>query len=142
MQLQELLARTGCPQPTLKDWLRQGLIQPAQAGRGRGVHARYDEVNVLTIMLALEMKNAHIVVSRYVEAFATLDNLLRQRSSLEWPRYRVFLTPDHAVLIPRQQAASYHGPGFSDDLARYCAGWTAATDGEVAQLPLLGPGAL
>lgn len=142
MQLKELLARTGCPQPTLKDWLRQGLIRPARAGGGSGVHARYDEVNVLTILLALEMKNAHVVVSRYARAFVALDALLRQHSSLEWPRYRVFLTPDHAVLLPRSQAAAYSGPGFCDDLARHCTGWTAASGDDDAQLPLLGPGGL
>jgi hypothetical protein len=39
------------------------------------------------------MKQMGITVSRYASAFAGLHAWLRERSALEWPRHRVFMTP-------------------------------------------------
>lgn len=117
MQLASLLERTGCPEPTLKEWLRRKLLVPAHAGKGPGVHAQYDEANLITAALALQMKQAHIVVSRYSRAFRELQLWLRTHSALEWPEYQVVLTPERADLILTR---SFRGPirgGFVADLA-------------------------
>lgn len=72
-------------------WLRRKLRVPAHAGKGPGVHARYDEANVITAALVLQMKKAHIGVPGYGRALRELQRRLRTHSALEWLEYQVVL---------------------------------------------------
>jgi len=94
MQAAVLRSRCGCTESDQKAWVRDGILVPISAGFGPGIHAEYDEANVLAAAIALRMKRAAVVVSRYAEAFAQLHAWLRARSALEWRRYQVVLTPE------------------------------------------------
>lgn len=96
MQSKTLLERTGCSEPTFKDWLRRGVILPAQPGQGRGIHAKYDEANAAALVIGVRMKEVGIVVSNYVSAFVELQAWFRETSSFEWNRYAVAMTPESA----------------------------------------------
>jgi len=107
MQAAVLRSRCGCSESDQKAWVREGVLVPVSAGCGPGIHAEYDEANVLAATIALRMKRSHIVVSKYTEAFGQLHRWLRERSPLEWPRYGVFLMPTalslHRISTPLPQ---------------------------------------
>lgn len=139
MQAKVLLEKTGCPEPTLKDWLRNQVIVPLHAGKGPGTHAEYDDANLIMLALALRMKESAIVVAKYAGAFKELHLWLRSRSAIEWPRHLVVMSLDAANVLPIGKWDSTLGFGYVVDLGALCRSMQSA--GSVAdnrQLPLIG----
>lgn len=127
MQATILRSRCGCTESDQKVWVRDGVLVPISAGFGPGIHAEYDEANVVAAAIALRMKRASVVVSRYVQAFAQLHAWLRARSTLEWRRYQVILTPEGARFESATTPLSADISGFRISLEGVCA---AIQDGE------------
>ena len=84
MQAAQLRARTGCSETDQKDWTRKSILLPVVPGNGPGRHARYDEANILAAAIAVRMKQAHLVVTRYGDAFRKLHDWLRNRPPTQW----------------------------------------------------------
>lgn len=120
MQALQLRERVGCTEPDRKAWERTGVLVALRAGAGAGVHAQYDDANLVAAMIAKEMKRMRVPASRYATAFGELHNWLRRRSSLDWPRYRVFLTPETAQFQRAGDPAVPTLAGFSLDLGQLC----------------------
>jgi hypothetical protein len=120
MQALVLRERVGCTEPDRKAWERTGVLVALHAGSGAGVHAQYDDANLVAAMIALEMKRMGVPASRYASAFGVLHTWLRGRSSLDWSRYRVFMTPEQAQFQRTGEAAGPTLAGFSLDLGLLC----------------------
>jgi hypothetical protein len=100
MQAAVLRSRCGCTPSDQKAWVRDAVLLPLSAGAGPGIHADYDEANVVAAAIALRMKHACVVVSRYAAAFAQLHAWLRARSALEWHGYLAVLDPTRVHIVP------------------------------------------
>ena len=120
MQSKTLLARTGCPEPIFKGWLRTGVILPARPGQGPGTHADYDEANAIALLIGVKMKQAGVIVGNYAQAFALLQEWLRKSSSLEWPHYTVAMTPQGATIRPAKKALGLEDMALVVPLAPVC----------------------
>lgn len=116
MQAAILRSRTGCSVSDQKDWVRKGVLLPATQGKGPGMHADFDEANVLTAAIAMHMKQSHITITKYAEAFAQLQLWLRSHSVLEWSRFSAILTPDTATLIRSGEYVAGEQIGFFVDM--------------------------
>jgi len=101
MQAGDLRRITGCSDPELKQWVREGVIVPLRPGRGSGVHADYDAANLVAVVLAKAMKEARIVVIGYASALAELQVSLRAQSSLKWGGLQYLMTPDRCQVLRR-----------------------------------------
>ncbi len=120
MQALQLRERVGCSETERKAWSRTGLLIAARPGRGAGLHAEYDDANLIAALIALEMKRLSVTASRYVVAFAGLHDWLRARSSLEWHQFRVLLTPEQARFQPARDPVPRGAMGFTIDLEPLC----------------------
>jgi len=120
MQALLLRERVGCTESDRKAWDRTGVLIALRAGSGTGVHAQYDDANLVAAMIALEMKRMGIPASRYTGAFGALHIWLRGRSSLDWPRFRIFMTPEQALFQRTGEPAAPTLAGFSLDLGELC----------------------
>jgi hypothetical protein len=116
MQAAILRVRAGCSESDQKEWVRKGVLIPAVPGSGPGVHAVFDEANVLTAAIAMHMKQAHITVAKYAGAFSQLQVWLRERSALEWSRYLAILTPEAATLVRLGEDLPGESIGFLVDI--------------------------
>jgi hypothetical protein len=117
MQAVVLRSRCGCSESDQKAWVRDGVLIPVAAGAGPGIHAEYDEANVLAAAIASHMKRSHIVVRRYAKAFAQLQLWLRARSALEWPRFTILLSPDALSVTRTGDPLATDASGFMMNLA-------------------------
>ena len=97
LQLAEVVARTGCSEAALKEWVRQGVIIPLRIRRGSGNHATYDDANLVAVTAVRELLALGIVPKRVREQFLRLHELLRSRSSLGWRGMRVIMTRENVV---------------------------------------------
>jgi DNA-binding transcriptional MerR regulator len=97
MQLAEVVARTGCSEAALREWVREGVIVPFHSIPGSGNHSVYDGANVIAVAVVRELKALGIVPKRVREQFQRLHVLLRSRSSLEWRGARVIMTRENVV---------------------------------------------
>ena len=97
MQLAEVVARTGCSEVALKEWVRDGVIIPLRVSRGSGNHSTYDDANLLAVGVVRELRAFGIVPKRVRAQFERLHVLLRSRSSLEWRGARVIMTSENIV---------------------------------------------
>lgn len=120
LQALQLRERVGCSETERKAWSRTGVLAPARPSRGTGLHTEYDDANLIAALVALEMKKLGATASRYVAAFAELHNWLRARSSLEWPQFRVLMTPEHAWLQAARDPIPCGAMGFTIDLEPLC----------------------
>lgn len=130
MQAKTILEKTGCPQPTFKDWLSKGVILPAQPGQGKGTHAVYDESNAVAIFLGMRMKEAGIVVTNYVAAFKSLHVWLRETSSFEWHRHVVALTPQGISVLQAMNVIDLDDMALVVPLAPICEALAKTVEGE------------
>jgi hypothetical protein len=136
MQALLLRERVGCTEADRKAWERTGVLVAVRPGSGAGVHAQYDDTNLVAALIALEMKRMGITTSRYALAFGELHAWLRARSSLDWPRYRVFMTPETAQFQRSGDPTAPTLAGFSIDLGTLCARLFAEARPEHPQLAL------
>jgi hypothetical protein len=120
MQALLLRERVGCTEADRKAWERTGVLAALRPGSGTGVHAQYDDANLVAAMIALEIKRMGVPASRYAAAFGELHTWLRDRSSLDWPRYRVFMTPDQVQFQRTGEPVAPAVAGFSLDLGELC----------------------
>lgn len=116
MQASVVRSRTGCTEADQKEWRRKGVVVPVFPGNGPGVHADYDEANVLATAIALRMKQAHIVVAKYAPALQQLQVWLRSHSRPEWSGHTTILTPDSALVISSREPLPAVRVGFVADL--------------------------
>jgi hypothetical protein len=121
MQALQLRERVGCAEAERKAWERVGVLVAKRPAAGTGVHAQYDDANLIAALIALEMKKMGVTASRYAAAFCSLHTWLRARSSLDWPRYRVFMTPWQAEFLRSGDPTATALVGFSLDLGPLCA---------------------
>jgi hypothetical protein len=120
MQALMLRQRVGCSEADRKSWERAGVLIALRPGAGAGIHAQYDDANVLAAAIALGMKRMGVTASRYATAFSELHAWLRGHSSLDWPRYRVFLTPERAQFQRAVEPIAEELTGFTVDLGPLC----------------------
>lgn len=121
MQALQLRQRVGCSETERKAWSRTGVLIASRPAQGTGLHTEYDDANLIAALIALEMKKLGVTASRYVAAFAELHHWLRANSSLEWPQFRVFLTPEQARFQPTADPVPRGAMGFTIDLESLCA---------------------
>lgn len=139
MQAKILLEKTGCPAPIFKDWLKKQVIVPLQPGGGPGVHAEYDDANLLALAIALRLKEAAVVVIKYAQAFQEFQGWLRSHSSLEWPQQVAVFAPDTvSMLLIGDWERMKVNIGFVVTLAPICDEISALRPGnQFRQIPLL-----
>lgn len=83
------------------------------------------------------MKQSHVVVTKYAEAFQELHVWLRCHSSLEWPVYCAYLMPDSILMFRSQESPAKPEVGFLVDIgAIYRELPGADLSGMRGQLPL------
>ncbi|MEZ5581758.1 MAG: hypothetical protein R3F37_02330 [Candidatus Competibacteraceae bacterium] len=92
--------------------MKKGVLLPIFSGDGPGVHADYDEANVLAAAVALLMKRACIITGKYSQAFQQLHVWLRGCSAIEWYRYGAVFTPDQVHLFPLGEYNDLPRAGF------------------------------
>jgi hypothetical protein len=136
MQALQLRDRVGCSETDRKAWDRAGVLVALRPAGGTGVHAQYDDANLIAALIALEMKHMGVTASRYAAAFAELHTWLRARSSLDWPRSRVFLTPTRARFQRAGDPTPSDLAGFTLDLGPLCARVSAEPRPQPAQASL------
>ena len=118
MQLKNLLVASADPGSLFKLWVLEGVIAPERPGRGPGIHAEYDEANVIAMRLALKMRDASMNVRRYSKAFGELHKWLRRTPKNEWPSYRVTMTLDQAFIAHRDIDQNLTTDGYFADMRR------------------------
>ncbi|AFL73522.1 hypothetical protein [Thiocystis violascens] len=121
MQALQLRERAGCAEAERKAWERVGVLVAMRPAAGTGVHAQYDDANLVAALIAMEMKRMGVTASRYAAAFSALHTWLRARSSLDWPRYRVFMAPGRTEFQRSGEPTATALAGFSLDLKPLCA---------------------
>jgi len=138
LQAQELQKRTGCTAPMLKQWVRGGVIIPKAKGRGAGIHAKYDEANLISLAIALAMKESlAIVVSKYSVGFSELHHWLRHHSMLEWDQYKLLLQPHEATILHSRERFNSLSIGIVIDLSKFVGLVTSSVPELQPQIPLL-----
>lgn len=138
MQAIVLRKAVGCKESDRKAWERAGVLIPRVNGGGAGVHADYDDANLISAAIAHHMKHAAITVSHYAPTFASLHVWLRAHSVIEWHRHRVVLTPDELHIQRSDTPIDETIHGFTVDLMPLCERLFAdlASDGQQIPLPL------
>jgi hypothetical protein len=121
LQALQLRERVGCSETERKAWSRTGVLIALRPSQGTGLHAEYDDANLIAALIAWEMKHLGITASRYAPAFAGLHHWLRDRSSLEWVHFRVLMTPEKAHFQPAVDPIPPGAMGFTIDLESLCA---------------------
>lgn len=136
MQALNLRKLVGCSEAERKAWIREGVLVASRSGSGAGVHAEFDMANVIAAALALRMKHMGIKVAHYAPAFNLLHEELRNRSSIEWPRYRIFMTPDKVAFTELHEKIDNKLIGFTLSLEPLCQDLFANTTERIPQLNL------
>jgi hypothetical protein len=116
MQAALLRARTSCPDAVLKDWVRKGVIIPVTARAGPGLHADYDDANVVALAAALQLDRLHVTVPKYGVAFRDLHQWLRLHSAIEWTRSVAIFRPDSVEFVRRDGPVQGTPPCCAVDL--------------------------
>lgn len=135
LQAISLRTATGCLESDRKLWERSGVLIPAVSGCGAGVHAAYDEANVLAVAIAMQLKSLHVVVTKYQQAFRQLHHWLRNTSSVQWRQYRVVLTPDEAVFRRHREPLPSSATGYVIGLDSLVSTLFCETKGMTKDLP-------
>lgn len=133
LQALQLRERVGCSETERKAWSRTGVLIASRPSQGTGLHAEYDDANLIAALIALEMKPLGITASRYGAAFSGLHQWLRSRSSLEWAQFRVVMTPEQVRFQAARDPIPRGAQGFTIDLAPLCAKISEAPPAEDKQ---------
>ena len=104
----------------VREWIREGIVQPLAPPSGRGRHNEYDDVSLIVAAVADVLDGLHTTVSHYRPAFSQLHDMLRERSSLEWNQYRLDLTPTSAKLLDADDDLSTRNASIRVDLSQLC----------------------
>lgn len=136
--MQALILRqwVGCTEADRKSWERKGVLVALKAASGAGIHAQYDDANVIVAAIALEMKRMGVTASRYPAAFSELHAWLRSRSSLDWPRYRIVMTPTQTQFQRTSEPLAEEIDGFTLALGPLCERLFTNESASDTQMPL------
>jgi DNA-binding transcriptional MerR regulator len=99
MFLKEFSERIFVSGSRIRDWVREGVVLPARGTGGKGHPYEYDDANLLAGAVAARLAELHVVLKHYKPAFGELHKKLRARSSLEWSRNELEITPTSADLL-------------------------------------------
>lgn len=104
----------------VREWIREGIVQPVAPPSGRGRHNEYDDVSLLVAAVAGVLDELHVTVAHYRPALSKFHDLLRAKSSLEWGQYQLDLTPASAKLLDADADLVTPNASIRVDLSRLC----------------------
>jgi hypothetical protein len=121
MYLASYSQRIAVSDKRVREWVRAGVVLPSSGKGGRGHPYEYDDANLLAGAVAKRLAELHVVLKHYKSAFSKLHKTLRARSSLDWSRFELEITPSSADLLEHGEALSTRGASIRLDLLPLCA---------------------
>lgn len=104
----------------IREWVRDRVVLPAKGTGGRGHPYEYDDANLLAGAVAARLLELHVILKHYNEAFAELHVKLRGRSSVEWSRLELEITPKTADLLEQGESFGAVNASIRLDLLPLC----------------------